>query len=838
MQISLRLTDNSYQLLFHSIRLSKIKASESLVVIGGDKGIRVRKLETVMRKKPTANRKYSSSTAFALVMAISVIPAISYAQIYNGIEEIIVTATKTSEKSARDIGISLQAISETALEEKGADDFSSYAEGLVSVSFADRGPGQQLIAIRGVNSSTTIVNTDEPEAQAAVGVYIDETPVSLAGYNPDLKLFDVNRIEVLRGPQGTLYGAGSLSGTIRIITNSADTSAFQGKTSLTRSSTRGGGINYSVNGLVNVPLIEDKLALRVVGTASHEGGFIDNVAAPGDPRHPLFNLGINDNSHIEDVNTEDTYNIRAQLRFLPTENLELAFKYIRQETDLDGSQTEDTYTPGEVLPGNNEANAGLADYEQSRVTPEPWFDEFNLYSIEATWDLGFANLTSVTSYFDRYQTNRIESADFLPFLLGGAPFDTTTAILINSTDVEDVVQEFRLTGSAFDGRVEYVGGIFYNKQDKIFIQDFPTSGLTEASQVVGAADICEVFAAPDCETLSSIVGYPINPENLFESTSTFKTEQIAIFGELGIDLSDQWRLILGGRYFDYDQNFVFDEIGGIFAAGTTIDNDLNEQGFSPKVALEYKLDDVLLYGSASQGFRLGGNNDPVSVELCGANIPKFESDSLWTFEVGAKSQFNERIQLNAAAYYTDWSDVPISDPLDGTCGFKQTVNSGNVEIIGLETELKMLITENFIWDISASYTNARFIDDIPGAVLPVIVSSDDKLPMVPEYVFSTNATYLFPVGEGGKLHGFFNINASYRSEQFNQAESSGGVELDAYGSINSKIGVETDDWTIALFVTNLTDERNVLFKDTIYLLENRDAIAKPRAIGVNLRMSF
>ena len=758
-----------------------------------------------------------------------------------GLDTIVVTATKADERDSQDVGISLQAIDEAALTRKGASDFREYAEGLGSVSFADRGPGQQLIAIRGVNSSTTVVNTDEPEAQAAVGVYIDETNVALAGYNPDLELFDINRIEVLRGPQGTLYGSGSLSGAIRIITNEPDLSEFGAKTSLTYSNTLGEGeSNYSVNGVVNVPIVEDVLALRVTGTVKRDGGFIDNVAPLTDARHPLFGTRTETDPEVENINTNDTFNVRGQLRYAPTESLDLVFKLIRQESDLGGTQSEDTFAPGEPLPGNNTANALLNDFEQSRTNPEPFFDEFTLYSLEGDWEIGAgATITSVTSYLDRFQTNDIESTDFLPGLIGTG-FDTSTVILRNSTDVQDFVQEVRINGDLWDGRVSYIGGFFYNQQDKVFIQDLPSQNLTADAQAFGVADICEFFAGAGntCPALEGALGIPFNPENIFESTSTFDTRQIAFFGEIAIDITETLRIIGGGRYYDYRQDFNFGEIGGAFTSGVTVDNRLEEDGFTPKASLEYRPDDDLLfYATASQGFRLGGNNDPVPIALCGANAQDFGSDSLWSYEVGAKTEFSDRVRLNGAAYYTDWDDVPISDTLNG-CGFKQTVNAGNVEIYGVEGDATIVVADGLVATLSASYTDAQFTDDVAGLVIPFIVTADDALPIVPEFVFGGDLTYRFPLGASEQYEGLFNINGNYRSSQFNQPASTGGVELDGYGEVNVNLGVQTDQWSISVFVKNLTNARNVLFKDTIFLGENRDTVNRPRTLGVTLTGAF
>ena len=250
------------------------------------------------------------------------------------LEEIVVTATKRSE-SLQNVPFSVQAWGEAQLEKLGATDFAGYARSVPSLSFIDRGPGQQQIVLRGVASSTAITNTDQADSKETVAIYFDETPVSLNGFNPDLKLVDIDRIEILKGPQGTLFGAGSLSGTVRIITRKPQFNATDGAVEVDGSRFDHGGSNYAVSAAGNLPLIDDRVALRATGYSYQDGGFIDNV-------------GLESNQSFgriaRDVNTSNVAGGRLQLRVRASDVLDLNFKLLRQQSRLGGNPKRRRWT--------------------------------------------------------------------------------------------------------------------------------------------------------------------------------------------------------------------------------------------------------------------------------------------------------------------------------------------------------------------------------------------------------------------------------------------------------------------------------------------------------------
>ena len=774
-------------------------------------------------KKPVGCSNIRTIVLYSAVAIGLLAPINSFAQSNEVIlEEVIVTANKRDAVSAQDTGISLSAITGDTIEREGYDTFADYARTVAGLSFGERGPGQSLIIIRGVNSSTTQFNTDEPESKETVGVYFDETPVALNGYNPNPRLFDIERIEVLRGPQGTLFGSGSLSGTIRYISKKPRVDNFEAVTGATFSTTEHGGNNIEVNGLVNLPL-SDTSAVRVAGFSRNIDGFIDNVAIDTDPRHPLAGQGALFNAdRFENVNTDDTWGFRAQYLKEFNDNFDLIARVYHQESDFGGYPTEDTFAQSEPLPGNDPDNATLSEYQQSRLVDEISTDEFTLYNIETHYDLGFAKLTTVTSYVEREFVQDFEFTDIIPTLLEipvrqfPAP-----ALLNNVTEVEDVILEVRLASSA-KSKFNWLIGAFYDSQEKTYLQSGPVVNLTTTLATFGLPDLQTVFG-------SSAPGIP---DNVFESRSEFDETQLAVFAEVSWDVSDRWRLIAGARWFDFDQDFFFGDTRGAFSSGLTINNNLSEDGVNPKFSVEYRpSEDLLFYGTASKGFRLGGNNDPVPTQLCGVSNSDlaFESDSLWSYELGAKASFNNRIQLNGSVYQIDWSDIPVADSMP--CGFAVTRNVGEVEVSGFEADITFAITESLQVSGNFSYVKSEFTQ----AFAPLDIVDGTETPLVPEFTANANAVYRFPLGGA---EGYLSGSYSYRDERFNTANPTERVAMDSYSLVNFRFGIESERWQASLFVENALDKRAVILKDTIFLQENRDTVNRPRTVGISLLARF
>lgn len=721
-------------------------------------------------------------------------------------DEIIVTATRR-EATLNSVPLSIQALTGKSLAEQGSFDFNSYSRNVTGLSALDRGPGQQLITIRGVSSDTSSTNTDAPESKETTAIYFDDTPVSYNGFNPDLQLVDIDRVEVLKGPQGTLFGAGALAGVIRIIGRKPDLNAIGGHAEGDVSDYAGGGLNYAGNATINLPIATGTAALRVTGYARHEGGFIDNVGLdrPGGGYQTVRN-----------VNSGNTYGVRGQLR-VKSGPLDVTFKAIRQETKLRGTQNVDVDpslggTPNPDIP----PGVVLSERQQFRRGAEPYRDGITILNADAKLSLGAVDLFSSTSYLSRQQNADIDFSNFLPAVLGG-PRLINPGILANATRGKDVVQELRLVSATPASPFQWVIGAFYDKGHKSFQQDLFS---------VGADALYEGGLGSD---------------NLLHTVSKFRDTQYAFFGEASYRLG-ALTATAGLRYFNYKS--VYDIAGdGAFLGGPLLINgrETKDHGFNPKLNLSYKISgDQLVYAQAARGFRLGGINDPLlaycSASDAAAYSDDFKSDSLWNYEAGAKlGWLGGKLQTNLAVYHVDWSNVPITRQL--ACGVSNTVTAGALKIDGLEFDANARITP--VWRVSGgfSYAHSRItqIDAVASALTGIIVG-ERAAGIAP---WNANLTSAIDVPVADRTHVYGSATWQYVGSIFNYAGTFDPrrVRQPAYSLFNLKLGVRRGRYDLSAYGNNILNKRAVLFHDRI-LGETRDTLNRPRAIGLNLKADF
>ena len=720
--------------------------------------------------------------------------------------EIIVTATRR-EATLNSVPLSIQALTGRSLAEQGSFDFNSYSRSVTGLSALDRGPGQQLITIRGVSSDTSSTNTDAPESKETTAIYFDDTPVSYNGFNPDLQLVDIDRIEILKGPQGTLFGAGALAGVIRIIGKRPDLNAIGGHVEGEVSDYSGGGLNYAGNATVNVPVSRGTAALRVTGYARHEGGFIDNVG---------FDRPGGGYRTVKNVNSGNTYGIRGQLR-AKTGPFDVTFKAIRQQTRLRGTQNVDVDPSlGGTRNPDIPAGAVLSDRQQFRRGAEPYRDGITILNADATVHLGAVDLFSSSSFLSRQQNADIDFTNFLPTASGIGrlrnPFP-----LQNATRGKDFVQEVRLVSASPASAFQWVVGAFYDKGRKRFSQDFASVGVDADNGGAFGSDL------------------------LLHTVARFHDTQYAVFGEASYRL-DRLTATVGLRYFNYKS--IYDIAGdGVFLGGPLVLNGrvTKDHGFNPKVNLSYKITaDKLVYAQAARGFRLGGINDPLlaycSASDAAAYANDFGSDSLWNYEAGAKlGWLGGKLQTNVAAYHVDWSNVPITRQL--ACGVSNTVTAGALKIDGVEFDANARITP--VWRLSGgfSYAHSRItsIDPTASALTGIIVG-ERAAGIAP---WNANLTSAIDVPVADRTYIYGNAAWQYVGSIFNYAGTNDPrrVKQPAYSLFNAKLGVRRGRYDLSAFVNNVLNKRAVLFHDRI-LGETRDTLNRPRAIGLNLKTDF
>ncbi|MEM1396609.1 MAG: TonB-dependent receptor [Pseudomonadota bacterium] len=772
-------------------------------------------------------KTWLTTSALVTCFALGAIPAFaqdSAAEEANGgtsaaLDTIVVSASRRGDVSIQDLPTSIIAVGESTFEEVSAEGFNDYVKFVPGLTALSSGPGQTQFVIRGVNTGR--IAHDNPEAQAAVGIYINEVPISTTGFNPDLNLFDLDRVEVLRGPQGTLFGASAMSGAIRLITNQPDPSGFEAKTQTTVSNTDQGGFNYGLKGMVNVPLVGDRLALRVVGYYNDFSGWIDNVQN-GD----------------NDYNDEESYGARAAVAWYG-DNVTLNGSIIYQNLETGGRPDE--YVPGSVeefysaFDGSptidfSDVVPPTDEYQTFKFVDDTFTDEFVVGNLTATFDFDFAELVSSSSYTYRDFGNTLDDTSRGRILAGVFPV-IANAIetpfvgpvpFTNDVTVEAFTQEARLQskgGEWFD----WMFGIFYDTQDREFVQ---TDTLVGAGLPLGFNE----------STIEN---------SLFDGRRDLQTKQFAAFGEVNIYLTEKLEFVTGRRWFDWSLDIDTIQRGGVIdaaTAGVVQIERADTDGFTPKFQLNYKAtDDMLFYANASKGFRLGRSNSVIPVtcnaDLAAAGFPDnapttVNPDELWNYELGAKTDLaNGRLRANAALYRIEWSGLPSQFRLN--CGFSFEANAGEVETNGVELDLVGQLTDNLRLSFGLAYADSE-LTDVGGAFPETFLGSTP--PYVPDLTISGGAKYDFEL-----LNSLASVRADVRhvSSSFSEFDQNpAAIKLPSYTTVDLAANMDYDTFGLSLFVRNVSDERVVTNVDPERNLPPQFSVDRPRTYGLTLRKSF
>ena len=764
-------------------------------------------------------------------------------------EEITVTARKR-EESLQDVPFSVVAPTEEVLRDRGVDTLEGVSANVAGFSVQNLGPGQSQVAIRGVSAGQVV--RDQPGVKEQVGVYLDESVISLSLFTPDLDLFDVSRVEVLRGPQGTLFGSGSLSGTVRYITNApeigvSDSVAQVGLNTLTDGDTGG-----TAKVMINHPL-GDNAAMRVAAYYTGFAGYIDAVQ-PG--------LSLD-----EDVNTGNRTGVRWSFLFEPNDRLTVTPRLVYQEVDMDGWNRVDAYNILANPFTTTRPAVTLGEREQFTQFEEPFTDEFLLADLKIEYQFDELLLTSITSYTDRDVLVVRDATALTGSITGGSiglaePVYTLDGPLDDATQAEVITQELRLSRE-YDNW-NWVGGLFYSTTERDYGQSLLVSGFEALTGIATAG-----LRAP--------------MDVLFFSDLSYDLDQIAIFGEVSYDVNDRFNITGGLRYYDFeeDREQIFDGIFGNDNTGTALvstPGTTSADGFAPRVIVSYQAtEDTTLNAQISKGFRLGGINDPLNVPLCTpqdlitfGGRDTWEDEVLWNYEVGLKSNVWGGLgTFNIAAFFMDIEDLQATVTA-GSCSSRVVFNVPEARSVGVEIELAAQPTPFFDFAISASYVDSELRSDLTttdamGNVSIVSgIQSGNRLPTVPEFQAAAAGTWRWEMKKGWA--GYFTAVYQHVGSRFtqigDQAVGFGTVnllalpntigapltqttfnfnpELPSYDIINVRLGFLNEKWDAAVFVNNLTDELAFLALD-----QERGTLARvgfltnePRSIGVSARVNF
>jgi iron complex outermembrane receptor protein len=754
------------------------------------------------------------------------------------------------EQALDDVPFSVAAPTAQVLRSRGVDNLEGISANVAGFNLQNLGPGQNQVAMRGASAGQ--IARDQPGVKEQVGVYLDNLPISLSLFTPDLDLFDVSRVEVLRGPQGTLYGSGSLGGTVRYISNQPELGVQSVFGEVGASMIAGGSAGGNLKAGVNLPL-GDNAAARVAGYYNALGGYMDAVQP--------------DQSIDENVNTGTRAGVRAALRFAPSQNFTITPQLIYQSVKMDGWNRIDAFNILANPYTTTRPAVTLGERQLFTQIDEPFTDDFLVGGLNLNYNVGGTNLTSVTSFTSR-DILVVRDAGALTSSITGGSIGLSEAIYTLDAPLDDATtskvftQEVRLAGGS--DRLRWLAGAFYSTNQRDYAQSLFVDGFQTASGIPTVG-----LRAPRDVLFFSDLGYDLN--------------QVAIFGEGTYTVNDRLNLTAGLRYykFDEDREQVFD---GIFAHDSTgtkvvsVPGATSADGLAPRFIASYKASDVLtLNAQLARGVRLGGINDPLNRPLCSAaDLQTFDGrgawkdETTWNYEVGAKSTLlGGKGALNVSAFYMDIRDLQLIVTA-GTCSSRLVFNVPKSRSQGLEVEFNVAPDDHLDFAVSASFNNSELRSTLTSTAANGTVSvvsgirEGNRLPSVPQFQASAGATYKWQLNAASQafVGGSFQHVGSHFTQIDDHATGFGTVNLNSYGNntigrpltqgvfqfdpelpayslLNLRAGVTRARWEVALYLNNLTDERALLALD-----RERGTFARvgyltnqPRTFGVTMRFN-
>jgi iron complex outermembrane receptor protein len=748
------------------------------------------------------------------------------------LQSVIVTATKRKEDASK-VATSISVISGEDLAAQHLATFADLTRAVPNIAFTSgsggntgNGEGLSNISMRGISSSA---------GAATVGIYLDDISMSVSNAysmgSAEPKFFDMDHVEVLRGPQGTLYGASSMGGTIKFISNQPDLKKREASFYSEFSSTEGGGNNYLTNAVVNEPLIPGELALRIGVQTSRNGGYVDQVDK---------NTGALLKS---DTNTEKANVLRLAMKWSPTRDLTITPSLFYQKVktgDIDVSNT--------ALPGTGVA---LPANQAAKLILEPGVDRLSAPALTVNYSTDFGDITSVTSYFERKFDRTQDGSAILASALAESILDPGLATTVSNlpaaiqlnNEVRQISQELRIASKPYNPAVSpwtWIAGAYAAKLKTKITDNEPIYGLNAAFNAAG-------LSPTDPAVVSDPIGVGFPNDNTYYGLSDFDDKQYSVFGELNYYFMPNLHATVGLRYLQassqlyeegaYYFNNQLDGQDGVESSTTSVKG----HKLTPKLALTWDVDSMnTLYASAAQGFRLGGVNSPVAIGLCGLDAQpssSYGSDSLWSYEVGNKSRFfDNRLSINASAFYVKWKNLQQQVVL--ACGFDYNANVGNATSYGAEVEIQAKPVRSVVLSLAGGVTHATLSDNageeagIPGAV------KGANVPGVPKFNATLSAQYNFDLSSD--VDGFVrgasrwtgSSNGGYSLTQWGDANPD--YKRPAYNVLDASAGISRGNWELTLFVENLANNQKIIQRPVVQFTANQAYRLTPRTIGISL----
>jgi outer membrane receptor protein involved in Fe transport len=758
-------------------------------------------------------------------------------------DTIIVTAQKR-EENLQDVPIAVTALGTQKLQQLQVQDFDDYARYLPSLSYQSLGPGAANIYFRGVASGE---NANHSTSLPSVGMYLDEQPVTTIQGNLDIHVYDIARVEALAGPQGTLYGASSQAGTVKIITNKPDTSGFYGAVDGEVNTVAHGEEGYVLEGFINAP-ISDRAAIRLVGWYDRDGGYIDNV--PGSFTFPSSGITFTNAPFVEDnYNDVETFGARAALKIDLDDNWTVTPSIMAQKQLSYGSFAEES---------------GLGNYQVQQFNNERFNDKWFQAALTIEGKLGNWDLTYAGSFLKRKinsESDYVDYAYFYDALFGsGAFFYDNAGNLVNPNQYVVGIDRFKKQShelriaSPADQPLRFIGGLFYQRQTHNIEQNYIIDNIADAITVTGT------------------------DSNIWLTKQLRTDRDYAAFGEISYDITDRLSLTGGLRVYKYKNSLegFFGYSAGFssrtgeaacfgppIVAGspcTNLDKTTSDTDFVHKLNLNYKLnDEALVYATWSKGFRPGGVNRR-------GTLPPYGPDELDNYELGWKTTWADgTFRWNGAVYYEEWNNIQLS--FLGANGLTEVRNAGNARIWGIESDFFVRAAEGFTLGAGFSYNNAEITEDFclianlqfdctlpgpAGETNDLLAPSGTRLPITAKFKGNTNARYEFPIGSlEGHVQGTL-VYEGKRTSDLRLFERGLIGSLPSYTTVDLSAGVKSENWSVELYARNLFDSRGQITR-TVQCLETTcgdpdgltaiggkfyTVLTTPRTIGLRVGTKF
>jgi outer membrane receptor protein involved in Fe transport len=731
------------------------------------------------------------------------------------LQEITVTATRKEESLSR-VAISVTALTQEMLDVRGIKDFQDVAKFTPGVNIDNSGTNN--ISIRGISSTGGAGTT---------GIYLDDTPIQMRAlaFNPDEALpksFDLDRIEVLRGPQGTLFGAGSEGGTVRYLTTQPSLTASSIYSRDEVSYTQGGEPSYEAGVAAGTPLIDGTLGIRVSAWYRFDGGWIDHI----DP----YTL----TSTQKNANYDQTKLIRVAAVWAPSDQWTItpAFYY------------QDRYRNDVESYWGLYSNPGSDRYVSANPTERSAPDTFYIPSLKIQGDLGAVKLISNTSYYHRKEQTGYDGTlynlGFYQTFLGGyfplidgnglhLPAGLGSYYSPASIDngQENFTQEIRLQSNNPDSPLSWTTGLYFGLNHQSYLEQIHDPQLNALTNAVAGAPFLSIFTDNNGNGVNYDPRFP-NDSYFLQTHSTDK--QTAWFGEGTYSFTDQWKLTAGLRYSKTE--FSFNTLTGgpqLFLSPQSNDGDKKETSVTPKLSLSYQYDPHdLYYATYAKGFRPGGANNPVPQAACSQDFQAFgitaapatyNSDTVNSFEVGAKNNFDNRIKIASSVYYIRWNNIQQT-VIPPVCQISFITNLGTAVAKGVDIQADIAVTDAFTVEIATGYTDARYTkDSVLGNSSPIVSSGD----AITGQSGQPNAPFTATVGLEYKFTAFsreafvrvddeYEGRAKWPSPQQDPTTQQYDFANYTLGSTNfasARAGADFGAWQLAAFVDNLADTHTV-----------------------------